>query len=361
MRGAAQPFGRARPEIGIETAVGPWLAIWQGGELLSGSGLSMGARPCAEMTLCLEFIVPRMPGDGPLRLWQGRAGPDHSVALYLLEEGAFRLVHGGIDLTTAPDLGRYGETMSLRYRTCARGRGDGVELVNHDRGSRYKARAGWALSARPEELLPRDPRFLTVCHVAAIAGFGLPSSDLPGLSGAAMVRSVEGPCRVDALRVGQELVTLTGGVMPLRWIERRPRLCLGRAAPVRLRAPYFKLAQDIWVTPDTRVLRSGPAVEYMLGTEQVLVRAGDMTMLAGAQRDRSLAVRNIYHLMLDDHACVMVDRCGIETALLADVVASDDARRTCHLVEQDKTPCLPVLDRAGAQALVGFRGRGSRG
>jgi hypothetical protein len=334
-----------------------WAAIWEAGVPIARGEWVREPGPQAEMTLCLEFTVPPVRVSGPVRLWQGQAAPGRALALYRLPEGAFRLVHGEIDLTTGPDLGRTGETLSLRYRSCARGRGDILDIINHDRTQRHRVRTGLAVAARLDELLPRDERFLQVCQVAAIAGFGLPPSDLPGMSGQAVVMTRGGARAVDSLRVGNELVTATGARMPLRWIERRPRLCLGRSAPVRLRAPYFGLARDIWVTPETRVVRSGPAVEYIFGVEKVLVRAGDMTTIAGARRDRWKPVRHVHHLMLDDHACVMVDRCGIETALLADVIAAGDAKVASQLAETDRTPCLPVLDRAGAQALIGFKGR----
>ncbi|MDG3041195.1 Hint domain-containing protein [Roseicyclus marinus] len=334
-----------------------WAAIWDAGVAVLLDARATMDNPGAEMTLCLEFTVPPVSVPGPVRLWQGRAETRRAVALYRLPDGAFRLVHGEIDVVTMPDLGRPGETLSLRYRTCARGRGDVVDIVNHDRPQRHRARAGLAVAARLDEMLPRDERFLQVCQVAAIAGFGLPPTDLPGMSGQAVVMTTEGPRTVESLRVGQVLVTAAGARMPLRWTERRPRLCLGRMAPVQLRAPYFGLARDIWVTPETRVVRSGPAVEYNFGTEQVLVRAGDMTASTGARRDRRQALRHVHHLMLDDHACVTVDRCGIETALLADVVAAGDAKLAGKLAEVDRTPCLPVLDRAGAQALIGVKGR----
>jgi hypothetical protein len=71
-------------------------------------------------------------------------------------------------------------------------------------------------------------------------------------------------------------------------------------------------------------------------------------------------VQAFYHLMLDDHDCVSIDRCGVETALLADVLAAEDAGQASDLAEADLSPCLPVLDRAGAQALVAASIKGLR-
>ena len=348
------------PEIPVAPPSEHWAAVWYTGRALRAPVAMPDPMPRAEMTLCLEVTLPRLSVTRPVRLWQGAAEVARAIGLYLLPDGAVRLVHGEIDVTTAPDLGRPGETLTLRYRTCARGRGDVVDIINRDREQRHRSRAGLAHAARLDEALPRDERFLQICHVAAVAEFGMASTDLPGLAAGTLVMTDAGPCPVETLVPGTMIMTGTGERLPLRWTERRARLCLGRQAPVLLRAPYFQLGHDVCVTPDTRVVRSGTAVEYIFGEERVLVRADDMIGSPGAQRDRRRPVRVFHHLMLDDHACVMVDRCGFETALLADVIAAGDVGQLRSLSAADRTPCLPVLDRAGAQALVVASAKGRR-
>jgi hypothetical protein len=355
---------RTAPEPG---APGPqaapperWAAIWAAGADLTPPDGLRAPEPLPEMTLCLELALPPLPRRGLVVLWQGLAEPGRAIALCARPDGALRLVHDEVDLQTPPDFARTGETVTLRYRTCARGRGDIADFTNHDRALRHRLRTGAARAARLDEALPRAAGFLSVCHVAAIAGFGLPPTDLPALATGAMLPTGEGPVAVEALRPGMTLRTVAGQRSPLRWVARRSRLCLGRFAPVRLRAPYFGLRQDICVTPETRVMRSGPAVEYLFGHERVLMRAADLTASPGALRDRSVAVRSFYHLLLDEHDCVAVDRCGVETALLADVIAAEDAGPPRNLAAVDRTPCLPVLDRAAAQALVAASARGRR-
>jgi len=337
-----------------------WVAIWQSGEALLAPAASPDPAPMPEMTLCLEFAMPQVARRGPVRLWQGAADPGRAIGLYALADGALRLVHGEVDLLTPPGFGRAGETVSLRYRACARGRGDIADFVNHDRPLRHRGRAGIAQAARLDEALPRDERFLQTCHVAAIARFGLAPTDMPALAAGAILSTTAGPCAVERLRPGAELISVTGAVLPVRWLERRARLCLGRQAPVMLRALYFGLEHEICVAPETRVMRDGPAVEYLFSEERVLVRAGDMIASRGAFRDRRRPVREFYHLMCDDHACAAIDGCGVETALLADVVAAEDTRVLRNLADVDRTHCLPVLDRAGAQALVAASARGRR-
>jgi hypothetical protein len=340
-----------------------WIAVWQSGHALEPPPMSPDPAPLPELTLCLEFTLPlRRPGCA-VRVWQGAAEAARAIGLYALPDGALRLVHHEIDLATRPDFARPGETVTLRYRACARGRGDVADFINHDRPQRQKLRAGLAQAARLDEALPRDPRFLEVCHVAAVAGFGVAPTDLPAFASGAVVPTTEGRMPVEALRPGMSVLTVGGERMALRWIESRARLCLGRLAPVRLRAPYFGLARDICVTAETRVLRKGPVIEYIFGHERVLIRAGDMTVSPGAVRDRQVPVRVFHHLMLDDHACLPIDGCGVETALLSDVIAAEDASPRHSLSEADRTPCLPVLDRAGAQAVLaaGIKGRRALG
>jgi len=333
-------------------APGKWHAIWENGSaLLPPSGWAKD-RGLAELTLCIELTIPPLHPKKPLRLWQGAAPAHRAIALYVMADGALRLTHGEVDLSTEPGFARTGETISLRYTTCHRGRSDIADFRNFERQRRCKLRSSIAVVATLEDALPRDKRFLETCHVVAIAEFGLQATDLPAIASGAELMTIEGPVAVDRLEPGMDLVTVDGDLMTLRWIEARPRLCLGRDKPMLLRAPYFGLDSDICVTPETRFMRCGPTVEYIFGEEKVLVRAGDMTASPGARRSHRQPVRQFYHLMLDEHACISVDRCGVETALLSDVVAAQDGTAQANLADTDRTPCMPVLDRAGAQALV---------
>jgi hypothetical protein len=331
-----------------------WAAIWHHeAQLLPFPGDVAPDHGLAELTLLFEVTIPLRKARRPLRLWQGSSDAARAIALYQMPDDALRLVHGDIDLCTEADYARAGETVCLRYRACARGRNDVLDLRNMDRGGRLRLRAAYDQPLSLLDALPRDPRFLQVCHVAAIAPFGVEATDLPGLAAGAVLQTPDGPIPVEQLREGMHVLAADGSEMPLRWIRARPHLSLGRHALIRLRAPYFGLEDDICVTPETRLLRRGPAVEYVCGTEAALVEARDLTYSPAAQRDQSVPVRMIYHMMLDDHACILADRCPVETALLSDVVRAEDLGPRPHLSDQDRTPWAPVLDRITAHALVG--------
>ena len=342
-----------------------WQAIWSDRRVFRSPPTTCDA-PLRAMTLWLEMIGPRRPRrpgprrgrgparDIPLRLWQGASEGEAGINIYLMPNGAVRLIHGEIDLCTAPETLRSGETLGVRYVTCADGRSDVFELTNYDQDRIQILRSGLARVATLADALPRVDGFLSVAHVAAVASSAVPATDLPGVESGALVSTVQGPRPIDALRAGDEVLDDEGASHPLRWIEARPRLCLGRTAPICLRAPYFGLTRDLVVTPQTRLLQRGAVVDYLCGTEAVLANAADMATGRAVLRDRSKPMRIFYHMMLDDPACIRVENCPIETAHLGDVMALGDRQisQIANPMVQDLTPSLPLLDRAAARALV---------
>ncbi len=340
-----------------------WQAIWSDGRTHRAPPTACNA-PLRALTLKLEVMGPQRPvpkrGRGlplreiPLRLWQGGSDGGEGIGLYLMPGGALRLVHGEIDLITGPQMMRPGETVGIRYVCCSEGRAEVFEVTNYDQDRTEILHSGLARIATLAEALPRVSGFLSIAHVAAVASSAVPAADLPGVESGALVDTPEGPRPVDVLRPGDLILDAEGDAHPLRWIEARPRLSLGRMAPIRLRAPYFGLARNLVVTPQTRLLQTGPVVDYLCGTEAVLAKAVDLMTGRAVQRDRTEPMRVFYHMMLDDPTCIRVERCPIETAHLGDVLAQGGPRisRTAAPVARDLSPSLPLLDRATARALV---------
>ena len=339
-----------------------WQAIWSDRRVFR-SPPTVCDTPLRAMTLWLELVGPRRPAprrgrgiarDIPLRLWQGATEGDGGICIYLMPDGAVRLLHGEIDLCTAPETLRAGETLGVRYVACAEGRADVFEVTNHDQDWVQSLRSGLATQSTLRDALPRVEGFLSVAHVAAVASSAVSATDLPGVESGALVSTIQGPRPIDALRPGDELLDDEGAPHALRWIEARPRLCLGRTAPICLRAPYFGLIRDLVVTPQTRLLQTGPEVDYLCGTEAVLAQAADLATGRAVVRDRSKPMRMFYHMMLDDPACIRVENAPMETAHLGDVMAlgNQHISQSASPVLADTTPSLPVLDRAAARALV---------
>lgn len=338
-----------------------WTAIWAEGHAIRSPSSALDA-PLKAMSLWLELTGPRRAArtrthatDVPLRLWRGHAeDPGRAITLYLMPNGALRLLHGEIDLCTEPNTMRPGETVGLRYVSCHEGRNDGLEITNYDQGHRQSLRAALAQEARLSEAVPAHDGYLNVAHIAAIAPCLVPATDLPGIESGAVVTTAQGPRPVDALRAGDMVLDANGAAHPLRWIEARTRLCMGRTAPMRLRAPYFGLARDLVVTPQTRLLQSGPVVDYLCGTDAVLANAGDLANGRAVFRDRDKPVRTFFHMMLDDPTCILAENCPVETAHLGDVMALADPQIGPAAAPslRDTTPSLPLLDRATARALL---------
>lgn len=344
-----------------------WQAIWSNRRAHRSPPTACHA-PLRAMTLWLELIGPRRPAprrgrgvarDIPLRLWQGASEGHDAISIYLMPDGAVRLLHGEIDLCTAPATLRAGETLGLRYVACSEGRADVFEVTNYDQDTVQTQRSGLQKQATLADALPRAEGFLSVAHVAAVASSAVTAADLPGVESGALVSTIEGPRPIDALRPGDLLLDAEGSPRPLRWIEARPRLCLGRTAPICLRAPYFGLIRDLLVTPQTRLLQTGAIVDYLCGTEAVLANAADMATGRAVVRDRSKPMRIFYHMMLDDPACIRVENSPIETVHLGDVMASGDQQisQSACPIDADTTPSLPLLDRAAARALVSAHAR----
>jgi len=77
----------------------------------------------------------------------------------------------------------------------------------------------------------------------------------------------------ETLKRGDTVTTRDGGVVPVLQTVTRTVPARGSYRPVRLRAPYFGLQQDVIVSPDQRLIIDGPEVEYLFGQEAVLVPA----------------------------------------------------------------------------------------
>lgn len=340
-----------------------WHTIWNEGRVLQ-KGRTPGDYPLHELTVWLELTGPKHPTDpsgrgrnqtAPLRLWRGRAeAPGKAINLYLMPNNALRLVHGDIDLCTKPEMLRPGETVGLRYVACHAGRHDGLAITNFDQGRSETLRTGMAHRPTLSEAAPAHDGYLKTAHIAAIAPRLVPATDLPGIEIGALVSTITGQRPVETLSEGDLVFDAEGQTHAVRWAEARPRLCLGRKTPMRLRAPYFGLKRDVVLTPETRLLHSGPVVDYLCGTEAVLAQVGDLVNGRAVYRDRQSPIRQFYHIMLDDPACIMVEDCPVETAHLGDVMALGDpqvgpAASPCL---RDMTASLPLLDRATARALL---------
>jgi hypothetical protein len=118
-----------------------------------------------------------------------------------------------------------------------------------------------------------DHSFAPDMVFAALSDRIEPIGPTPTLLATTPVATPWGYRPVEDLRRGDTVLSPDSGVVPVLHAVTRVVPARGSFRPVRLRAPYFGLQQDIVVSPEQRVLIDGPEVEYLFNQEAVLVPA----------------------------------------------------------------------------------------
>ncbi|MTH64320.1 Hint domain-containing protein [Paracoccus shanxieyensis] len=155
----------------------------------------------------------------------------------------------------------------------------------------------------------------------------------------AMIRTPDGPRRVETLTVGDKVCTASGGVATLRWVGLR-----------RMEADALQQMPQLWpiafeadalgpglpgerllLSPHHRVLVSGPIARRMFGTNEVLVAAKEFLELSGVSRELPAGTFFYVHLMTDSHDIVLANGVAAETLYLGKVTR--DSLPPASLVE----------------------------
>lgn len=143
---------------------------------------------------------------------------------------------------------------------------------------------------------------------------------VPCFTTGAMVSTPKGLIAVENLRVGDSVMTRDNGLQPIRWIGQKDLgqatlLADDRFRPIRIRKGALgddMPATDMLVSPNHRVLLTGPGLAMNFGEEEVLVAAKHLVGMAGieiaAPRDVSYL-----HLLCDRHEVLMVDAIWTES------------------------------------------------
>lgn len=118
-----------------------------------------------------------------------------------------------------------------------------------------------------------DRAFAAEMIFAALSTRIEPIGPSPSLHPETPIATATGYRPVAELRRGDTVRVADGQIIPVLHPATRVVPARGSFAPVRLRAPYFGLQQDLIVAPDQRVLIDGPEVEYLFNQEAVLVPA----------------------------------------------------------------------------------------
>lgn len=129
----------------------------------------------------------------------------------------------------------------------------------------------------------------------ALLWFGItqgeaPPRHAPWIGPRTPIDTARGPVAAGNLRPGDMVITADRGLLPVRHVTRQVLPGRGSFAPVILRAPFLGQGCDILASADQPVALSGPEVEYMFGTEEVLLPLGALAdgRMARAETGRSL-------------------------------------------------------------------------
>lgn len=160
-----------------------------------------------------------------------------------------------------------------------------------------------------------------------------PIGPMPTLHPATPIATPGGYKDAGRLRRGDTVITDTGAIVPVLNTVRTRLPARGSFAPVRLRAPYFGLTQDIVVAPEQRLVLRGSEVEYMFGQEAVLVPARHVVNGYAAIWASCTALVDYVQVVLPGHEVVLAAGCPVESLYIGRI--RRDAERLAASVLQD--------------------------
>jgi len=115
------------------------------------------------------------------------------------------------------------------------------------------------------------------------------------------------------LKRGDTVYTAEGEVVPVLHAVNRCVPARGSFAPIRMRAPYFGLQEDIIISPEQRVLIDGPEVEYLFSVEKVLTPARHLVNGFAARTEPCTHLIDYTQLVLPGHEPIMAAGAPLES------------------------------------------------
>ncbi len=125
-----------------------------------------------------------------------------------------------------------------------------------------------------------------------------------------LIRTPEGQKPVESLRPGDLVTTKDDGNQPIRWAGARTVPATGDLAPVHIRADTFGRHDDLYVSPQHRILIQDSLAELLFGEGEVLVAAKDLINDRSITRLQAPNVTYV-HIMFDRHQVIYSQ--GLET------------------------------------------------
>lgn len=144
---------------------------------------------------------------------------------------------------------------------------------------------------------------------------------------------------IEALSVGDPVLTRHSGVQHIRWIGMSTARALGEFAPVCIRAGTLNNARDLIVSPDHRLFVYQRSDRIGAGRSELLVRARHLVNGDSVVRFEGGFV-DYFQLLFDDHQIVYAEGIAAESFLIDD--------RTAPAVPPGLSGATPHLDIGAA-------------
>lgn len=320
-------------------------------------------------TLVVEMSIPdsarpeplllfAQDGDWPLQLGL-QSVPGGGINLVLAQSEA--LSHATLNATGQ---GRTGQLRLTYVWDCRAGRSlVTLEQVDTDRVqiTEFQTARPWRYQDLRMLLAPGPLRVLSPSvSYLALSDQAEPVGLVPGFDPDTPVATPQGYRHIKDLQRGDLVISEEGNLLPVLHVLHREVPARGLFRPVRLRAPFFDLQQDIQVAASQRLVLRGSEVEYMFGKPAVLVPArhllGTSVALPGKEVDRRASYTQV---VLPEHAPLMVAGAALESLYLGSLRrdpmrlrASQLATAERGLLPEHGAPRYPALGAFDAAVLA---------
>lgn len=133
-----------------------------------------------------------------------------------------------------------------------------------------------------------------------------------------MIACPDGARRIDDLCVGDLVDTMDHGPQPIRWIGQSRYAAIGRLAPIHIKAGFLDATADLEVSPQHRILLSGPQAELLFGEPEVFAPAKSLVD-GNAVSLRVGGEVTYFHLLFDQHEILWANGVASESLFLGEV------------------------------------------
>ena len=180
------------------------------------------------------------------------------------------------------------------------------------------------------------------------------SNGLPCFTAGALIETPEGPRPIEALEAGDLVLTRDNGPRPVRWIARRHLDANALRAAPHLRPILFEAgslapgvpARRTRLSPQHRVLMTGPQAELHFEDSEVFAKAKHLTGRGGVGRDDHSRSVTYVHLLLDRHEVLMADGMWSESFRPGETIRRDGDADMMAELDELFPDILHAIDRS---------------